>query len=269
VRVAGDPVRLAQVLSNLLNNAAKFTPPDERIALRLRQDHEGVEIVVEDDGSGIAPELLGKVFDLFTQGEQGMDRHSGGLGLGLAIVKTLVQLHGGTVSAQSEGPGRGSRFIVRLPAADAPVRRDMLLPMEPPAGPRHGRVLVVDDNGDAADMLGELLRDAGIEVCIAADGPAALAALESFAPDLALLDIGLPGMDGYELAGRLRADSRARGLRIVALTGYGREPDRVRALATHFDEHLVKPVSAHQLFEVTDRLLGSAPDRATADSASD
>ena len=260
VLVAGDPVRLAQVLSNLLTNAVKFTPPDERVALRLREDDGGVEIAVEDNGSGISPELLPRVFDLFTQGEQGIDRHAGGLGLGLAIVRTLVQLHGGTVSAHSDGPGRGSRFVVRLPAAEAP-----LAPLAParPARPvvrRGGRVLLVDDNGDAADMLGELLRDAGHEVCIAADGPAALAALDSFAPELALLDIGLPGMDGYELAGRLRADPRTDGLRIVALTGYGREPDRARALATHFDEHLVKPVTAERLLDVAARLLDDAAD---------
>ncbi|MFL6662197.1 MAG: ATP-binding protein [Rhizobacter sp.] len=262
VMVTGDAVRLAQVLSNLLTNAVKFTPADQRVALRLRQDDAGVEVVVEDEGSGIPPDLLPKVFDLFTQAEQGMDRHAGGLGLGLAIVKTLVQLHGGSVGAQSDGPGRGSRFIVRLPASDPappPAAAPQRVPM---AAPRRGRVLLVDDNADAADMVGELLRDAGHEVCIAADGPAALAALDSFVPEVALLDIGLPGMDGYELAGRLRADPRVDGVRIVALTGYGREPDRARALATHFDEHLVKPVGADRLLEVTSRLLDDEPDTA-------
>jgi signal transduction histidine kinase/ActR/RegA family two-component response regulator len=263
VFVEGDAVRLAQVLSNLLNNAVKFTPPDERIVLRMRQDATGVEIVVEDSGSGIAPELLPRIFDLFTQGEQGMDRHAGGLGLGLAIVRTLVQLHGGTVTAESDGPGFGSRFTVRLPAAaDAPPVSETAAPKASPRARRSGRVLVVDDNADAADTISELLRDAGHEVCVAADGPAALAALDSFVPELALLDIGLPGMDGYELASRLRADRRAGGLRIVALTGYGREPDRARALATHFDEHLVKPVTADKLFEVTDRLLDDTADTA-------
>jgi signal transduction histidine kinase/ActR/RegA family two-component response regulator len=255
VMVEGDAVRLAQVVSNLLQNAAKFTAPDQLISLGLTQ-HEGtVELTVEDQGSGIAPELLPRVFDLFTQGEQGMDRHAGGLGLGLAIVKTLVQLHGGTVYAQSEGPGRGSRFTVRLPAAApaaAPLARQK--PAELPAG-LGARVLVVDDNADAADMLGELLRDAGYEVRVASDGPGAIAVLASFTPELALLDIGLPGMDGYELAGRLRADPRVPRLRLVALTGYGREPDRARALGTHFDEHLVKPVTAERLLEVAARLL--------------
>ncbi|HEX6703242.1 MAG TPA: ATP-binding protein [Albitalea sp.] len=262
VFVAGDPVRLAQVLSNLLTNAAKFTPPDGRIRLALARDADAVEVVVEDEGNGIAPELLTRVFDLFTQGEQGIDRHSGGLGLGLAIVKTLVLLHGGTVRADSDGPGCGSRFTVRLPAATELPRREVGPQPAPFPLHRRGRVLLVDDNADAAEMLGELLRDAGLDVCIAADGPAALAALDSFSPDLALLDIGLPGMDGYELAGRLRADARVQGLRIVALTGYGREPDRARALATHFDEHLVKPVAAQHLFEVTDRLLGKFAEEA-------
>jgi signal transduction histidine kinase/ActR/RegA family two-component response regulator len=257
--VEGDAVRLAQVVSNLLHNAAKFTAPDDPIALTLTP-HDGiVELAVEDRGSGIAPELLPRVFDLFTQGEQGMDRHAGGLGLGLAIVKTLVQLHGGTVHAESEGPGRGSRFTVRLPSAApaaAPLARQKasVLPVR-----RGARVLVVDDNADAADMLGELLRHAGYEVCVAADGLAALATLDGFVPELALLDIGLPGMDGYELAGRLRSDPRVPGvLRLVAITGYGRDPDRARALATHFDEHLVKPVTAERLLDVAARLLGEA-----------
>ena len=258
VIVEGDAVRLAQVVSNLLHNAAKFTGPEEPIALTLAQQGGIVELAVEDHGTGIAPELLPRVFDLFTQGEQGMDRHAGGLGLGLAIVKTLVQLHGGTVHAESEGPGRGSRFIVRLPSAApaaAPRARQeaAALPVR-----RGARVLVVDDNADAADMLAELLRHAGYEVRVASDGPAAMEALDSFAPELALLDIGLPGMDGYELAGHLRFDPRLPRLRLVALTGYGRDPDRARALATHFDEHLVKPVTAERVLEVAARLLGEA-----------
>jgi len=250
VCVKGDAVRLAQVVANLLNNAAKFTPGDARITLTLSASDGCAVIVVEDSGAGISPELLPRVFDLFTQGEQGMDRHAGGLGLGLAIVKTLVHLHGGTVSADSEGLGCGAKFTVRLPQARDAIAADT--GDTPPAVPVHhsGRVLLVDDNADAAELLCVVLTDAGYDVRTANDGPTALALLDSFAPEVALLDIGLPGMDGYELAGRLRADPRLRSLkqlRLVALTGYGREPDRARALATHFDEHLVKPVGADQL----------------------
>jgi signal transduction histidine kinase/CheY-like chemotaxis protein len=260
VFVNGDAVRLAQVLANLLTNAAKFTPGDARIAINVRVDGESVEIVVADHGSGISPDLLPRVFDLFTQGEQGMDRHAGGLGLGLAIVKTLVTLHGGTVSAASDGIGRGATFTVRLPIAQQEALPDVSAP--PPAAiARHsGRVLLVDDNVDAAELLQVVLVDAGYEVRTAYDGPSALASLDNFTPDVALLDIGLPGMDGYELAGRLRADPRLRSmrpLRLVALTGYGREHDRARALATHFDEHLVKPVSAEDLLATMAKLLDS------------
>ncbi|CAG1017259.1 two-component system, NarL family, sensor histidine kinase BarA [Burkholderiaceae bacterium] len=257
VFVEGDPVRLAQVLSNLLTNAAKFTPSDGHIGLHLRQREDGeVEIVVEDAGSGIAPDLLPRVFDLFTQGEQGMDRHAGGLGLGLAIVRTLVQLHGGSVQAESDGPGRGARFTVRLPAAQAQVAPPRESPTVAPPLESGGRILLVDDNADASEMLRLLLQEAGHEVQVASDGPSALAAVDGFRPDIALLDIGLPGMDGYELAVRLRADPRLQGMKLVALTGYGREPDRARAMATHFDEHLVKPVPSEQLLEVIARLLG-------------
>jgi CheY-like chemotaxis protein/two-component sensor histidine kinase len=254
--VLGDAVRLAQVLCNLLTNAAKFTPPDGRIALALRQDGAWVELVIEDAGSGIAAELLPRVFDLFSQGQQAIDRRAGGLGLGLAIVKTLVHLHGGTVSAASDGPERGSRFVVRLPAAEAPALAAPL-PSEPVRSARRGaRILLVDDNRDALEMLGALLRDAGHEVQTAADGPAALQAIDGVVPELALLDIGLPGMDGYELAERLRADPRCAGLRLVALTGYGRQPDRAMALAMRFDEHLVKPVAADRLLDVIEQMLG-------------
>jgi CheY-like chemotaxis protein len=165
------------------------------------------------------------------------------------------------VRAYSTARSRAAAPLSCACAAAEPVALTTGEPRGAPAAARRpGRVLLVDDNADAADMLGELLRDAGHEVCIAADGPAALAALDSFVPELALLDIGLPGMDGYELAGRLRADPRAEGMRIVALTGYGREPDRARALATHFDDHLVKPVDAERLLEVTARLLEDEPE---------
>ncbi|HJV61502.1 MAG TPA: ATP-binding protein, partial [Albitalea sp.] len=174
--VSGDAVRLAQVLANLLTNAAKFTPGDAHIGLHLRRVDEEVEVVVEDAGSGIAPELLPRIFDLFTQGEQGMDRHAGGLGLGLAIVKTLVQLHGGSVQAASDGPGAGARFTVRLPAAQAQLADRTPPPRLPPAPSRGGRILLVDDNADAAEMLRLLLEEHGHQVHCELDGPSALAA---------------------------------------------------------------------------------------------
>ena len=246
--VDADPARLAQVLANLLTNAAKYTPSGGRVEVSATRQGSQIELRVRDDGIGIAPELLPRIFDLFVQGERSSDRSSGGLGLGLAIVKSLVQLHAGQVSAQSEGLGRGTTFVVLLPAAAA--RRLALVPEE--AAPQRTdapslRVLVVDDNVDAADMLGEILRELGHEVRVAHDGPAALVAASDFEPHLALLDIGLPVMDGYELAERLRDLPGRAGLRLIALTGFGQESDRARALEAGFHEHFVKPVDIDQL----------------------
>ena len=258
VYVYGDAVRLAQVLCNLLSNAAKFTRADGRIALRLRGPAvpgDAVEVTVQDSGCGIGSYLLPHIFDLFLQGEQPVDRKDGGLGLGLAIVKTLVARHGGSVTAQSDGPGLGSTFTVKLPPAD---EQSAALP-DQATGLRNmrgsGRVLVVDDNVDAARTLAQLLNEIGFDARAVRDGPGALSMLEEFLPELAILDIGLPGMDGYELARRLKADPRAPNMKFVALTGYGREPDRARALAAEFDEHLVKPVSVERLFDAMHRLL--------------
>lgn len=256
--VSGDAVRLTQVLCNLLTNAAKFTPADGLITLRLQASSKYVQVTVEDSGAGISAELLPRVFDLFVQGEQPIARQAGGLGLGLAIVKTLVQMHGGTVGAASPGPGRGSTFAVRLPAADGDAVAALPAAEPQPVRDSSGgaaRLLLVDDNVDAGETLAELLREVGYEVRTASDGPSALALLDHYVPELAVLDIGLPGMDGYELARRLRADPRCAATKLVALTGYGREGDRARALATDFREHLVKPVAAAQLLEVIERLL--------------
>jgi signal transduction histidine kinase/ActR/RegA family two-component response regulator len=257
--VLGDEVRLAQVLSNLLLNAAKFTPDDNRIAVRLQAVDGMAEIIVEDAGSGIAPDLLPHVFNVFTQGQQSIDRQVGGLGLGLAIVKTLVEMHEGTVSAKSEGPGHGSVFSVRIPILHnaAPA-----VAMEQPkvlSATQCLRILVVDDNVDAAETMAELLREAaGYEVWIEASGDAALAALENFTPDVAILDIGLPGMNGYELARKLRANERFAGMRIIAVTGYGARQDRARALESGFDEHLTKPVRLARLLEAITQMSGEA-----------
>ena len=252
--VLGDPVRLAQVLCNLLINAAKFTPRDGRVVLRLAVRDGMAEVNVEDTGRGITPELLPRVFDLFVQGHQAIDRRSGGLGLGLSIVRSLVELHGGTVAAASDGPQRGSRFTVRLPVVTSvPVQPSRPAPLEPQAA--GSRVLLVDDNGDAAESLAELLRMVGYDVRTAGHANQALALLDDFSPQLGLLDIGLPDIDGYELAARLRADQRCRALRLVALTGYGRDNDRAKALAASFDDHLVKPVAIERLLQVIGELL--------------
>jgi signal transduction histidine kinase len=255
--VSGDFVRLSQVLANLLVNAAKFTPPDGRVVLRLSADGEGWRVEVADNGRGIDPGLLPRVFDLFVQGRQASNRESGGLGLGLAIVRSLVELHGGSVSAASEGEGRGASFCVRLPGAAGVPETS---PAPAPAGASGGgaRVLVVDDNEDAAATLAELLAVEGYETRTASEWASALRELESFRPQLALLDIGLPQVDGYQLAGRMRARPEGAGLRLVALTGYGQDNDRARARAAGFDEHLVKPVAVEQLLETIQRLLGPA-----------
>jgi signal transduction histidine kinase/ActR/RegA family two-component response regulator len=260
--VDGDAVRLAQIFCNLLTNAAKFTPREGRIALSLAGRDGMAEVVVEDSGKGLEPEILPRVFDLFVQGEQPPGMHKGGLGLGLAIVRNLAQMHGGSVDAQSDGPGRGARFTVRLPIADA-----LPEPSEPaqptPALDRSavargsGRILLVDDNHDAATTLADLLRATGYDVRTATEGRGAIAAMADFTPDLAILDIGLPDMDGYALARKLIDRARSSDLRLVALTGYGGEADRSRALASDFDEHFVKPVAFDRLLSAVQSLLAS------------
>jgi len=253
--VAGDEVRLAQIVSNLLINAAKFTPDPGAVRLRLSCGDGQATIEVADEGVGIDAGLLPHVFDLFVQAAQPIDRRTGGLGLGLAIVKMLVRMHGGSVDVASAGEGRGSRFTVRLPLVAA-IGEPATPPPRPQALPaRSGRVLVVDDNRDAADTLALVLEAFGYEVRTAYDSVAALEALRDFAPDAAILDIGLPGMDGYALAGKFaEAPGNARP-RLVALTGYGTQQDRDRALRAGFDEHLVKPVDPEHLVAALDRAL--------------
>jgi len=257
VFVAGDSVRLVQVFCNLLINAVKFTPRDGRLAIRLTMEDGEAVIAIEDSGKGISPELLPRIFELFVQGEQPIDRRAGGLGLGLAIVKTLVDMHDGTVSAQSEGLGKGTTFIVRLPAVAGAAAAVSDAPIPEPKRQVSGRVLIVDDNADAAQTLDLLLGNAGYDVRTAMDAEHAFQVLRDFSPDVAVLDIGLPKMDGYELARCLREDTRFEGLRLVALTGYGRERDRERALSSRFDEHLVKPVAPARLLEVIESLVAA------------
>ncbi len=258
--VDGDDERLAQVLANLLTNAAKYTEPGGAIAVTAAREDGQVIVRVRDSGIGIPRELLPDLFGAFVQGERSIDRSQGGLGLGLAIVRSLVELHGGNVTAKSDGPGRGSEFVIRLPALDAPdpAEREDVRPLPLHESSRTaGRVLVVDDNRDAAEGLGELLTDLGYITKISYDGPSALAAAPEFTPQVALVDIGLPVMDGYEVARRLRSLPGLGELRLVAVTGYGQPSDRERSQAAGFDEHLVKPVDHAVIEPVLERLLAA------------
>jgi signal transduction histidine kinase len=257
VWVSGDLTRLAQVVSNLLNNSAKYTPSGGRIELTA-----GVEdgaagsmpfVRVSDDGIGIAPEMLPRVFDLFAQVDRTLDRSKGGLGIGLSLVRRLVEMHGGTIDAKSRGIGQGSSFTVRLPLASATAEASLRTPRpcEPTRAPRAGRrVLVVDDNLDAAETMAMLLELAGHEAITAASGPAALESARAWQPELVFLDIGLPGMDGNEVARRLRADPRTSQMVLVALTGWGSDEDKRRSKDAGFDLHLVKPVGPEVVADV-------------------
>jgi signal transduction histidine kinase len=242
LRVDADPTRLAQVLSNLLINAAKYTPSGGDIAVDASREAADIAIRVRDTGSGIAPDLLPRLFDLFVQGDRRPDRAPGGLGIGLTVARALVEQHGGTISARSDGPGRGSEFVVRLPARlDAATSAAPASAAEPPPRADGTRILVVDDNEDAAEGLALSLKLRGYLVRMAHDAPSALEAAREFRPKVALLDIGLPVMDGYELAARLRKLPGLADVRFIAVTGYGQESDRARSRAAGFHAHLVKP----------------------------
>jgi PAS domain S-box-containing protein len=246
--VEGDPMRLSQVVSNLLTNAAKYTPPGGQITVRAEPVDGEVVLRVRDTGIGIAPDVLPHIFDLFVQERQAIDRSQGGLGLGLTIVRNLIERHGGSVLARSEGLGRGSEFIVRLPRTARSL--ELADPLATPASGsevaagRDGepRILVVDDNEDAAEMLAETLTRKGYETRVAYDAPTALRLAAAFSPDIAFLDIGLPVMDGYELASHLRKIPGLSDLRLIAVTGYGQESDRRKSQEAGFHHHLVKPV---------------------------
>ncbi len=250
--VHGDSTRLAQVIGNLLTNAAKYTPAGGSISVRGSREGEEAVVRVRDTGVGIEPAMLPAVFDMFVQERQALDRARGGLGLGLTIVKSLVEAHGGTVSAHSDGPGKGSEFTIRLPA----VRVRASTPrVEVPdaARARSGmRVLVVDDNEDAAILMAEALAHKGFDTRTAADANEAMALVETFEPEVAILDIGLPVIDGYQLARALRARPGGDQLYLIALTGYGQAMDRERALAAGFDHHLVKPVDVAAIRRLLD-----------------
>jgi len=250
VWVDGDAVRLEQVLSNMLTNAVKYTPAGARIRVGLRADGCDAVLSVEDTGLGISPRLLPFIFDLYVQADRTLDRAQGGLGIGLTLVRRLVELHGGTIVASSEGEGHGSRFTVRLRQITGRKSSDVSFPLERRATPR--RVLVIEDSGDAREMLRMMLELAGHVVYDAADGVRGLALLDVVRPDAAIIDIGLPGMDGYQVAKRIREESYGRGMLLLALTGYDSPRDSKRSLEHGFDYHLVKPVDPDHLA----RLLG-------------
>jgi CheY-like chemotaxis protein len=255
LRIEADETRLAQVLANILNNAARYTPEGGRIRVTAARDDGHVLLRVADSGIGMRPEVLSRIFDLFVQEERGLDRSREGLGIGLAIAKGLVELHGGTIAARSDGEGLGSEFVIRLPLAGAAV--PAVEGDRPPRAPEElgTRILVVDDNRDGAELLDEVFRALGHTTRLAYDGECALQLAREFRPQIAFLDIGLPVMDGYQLARRLRTCPGLEDVRLVAVTGFGQDADRGRAREAGFDEHLVKPVEIEELRRLMGRLL--------------
>jgi CheY-like chemotaxis protein len=258
LEIDADLERFSQVVANLLTNAAKYTEAGGRISVTAASEGDEVVLRVRDNGIGISAEMLPRVFDSFAQERQALDRARGGLGLGLSIVRSLVDMHGGRITARSEGARAGAEFEIRLPRAAASIastaRTDQSNGTPSPRLESRLRILVVDDNQDAAQLLAESLRHQGHETQVALDAFSALRVAGEFKPDLALLDIGLPGMDGYELGSRLRQIPGLSRLRLMAVTGYGQESDRQRSAAAGFENHLVKPVEPAQL----DQLVAAA-----------
>ena len=260
-------VRLVQVFNNLLVNGIKFTPPGGAIRVKAALEGDSLRVNVEDTGVGITQPELARVFELFYQTPQNSDRSRGGLGLGLAIVKSLVEMHGGTVSAASDGQGKGSCMTVRLPLVEPPATPRDNRPAAAAAVQGAANLLVVDDNEDAADTCATLLAIHGYSVRVAYRPEAALELLREFSPQVAILDIGLPGMSGYALAGRMRGQGY-RG-RLVALTGYGQATDMAAAKAAGFDAHLTKPVEPAQLLELVARFAERPPEAPVTARAED
>jgi CheY-like chemotaxis protein len=258
LRIEADPTRIEQVIVNLLSNASKYTDPGGSITLTIDRDENEVVISVKDTGIGIEPELLPLIFDLFTQADHSLERSQGGLGIGLTLVRSLVQMHGGRVEAASEGLGRGSEFTVRFPLATPFLEADLEPKTGDDAPPGDSlRVLIVDDNVHAAESLGMIVKLWNHDAKVSFDGPEAVELAEKYRPQVVLLDIGLPGMDGYSVARSIRSQSETDGVVLVAMTGYGREEDVQRSKSSGFDHHLVKPIDFTELQELL-REIGSA-----------
>ncbi len=239
--IDADPTRIEQIVTNLLDNALKYTPAGGTIRVEARCDDDGAVLTVRDSGVGIGADLLPHVFDVFVQGESSLDRAQGGLGIGLALVRQLIELHGGTIEAESDGPGEGSTFTIRLPAIDGPAA--VAVPATGPIDVGAFRILLIEDNEDGREMMAAMLQQYDHTVLEAADGIEGLRVAAATLPDIALIDIGLPSIDGYEVARRMRADPATADIRLVALTGYGLAEDQQRAIEAGFDLHLVKPVN--------------------------
>jgi PAS domain S-box-containing protein len=258
VRIEGDVARLAQAISNLLNNAAKYTDDGGELQLKAQVEEGQVVVTIKDNGIGLEPEELLRIFDLFTQADRALDRAQGGLGIGLTVVKKLIEMHGGRVHAYSEGHGRGSEFVVTLPTVTGVHEDRKGASGAPPKAAARSRILVVDDNVDSATSMSLLLKLDGHDVKMAHDGPGALAAARAFHPQVILLDIGLPGMSGYEVARELRRDETFAQVTLIALTGYGQAEDRRKSKAAGFDHHLTKPVDDEALATVLESMQGSS-----------
>jgi PAS domain S-box-containing protein len=251
-----DPTRLSQMILNLLNNAAKYTPPGGSISLAAEREGDEAVIVVRDSGIGIPREHLDSVFEMFSQLAPALERSQGGLGIGLALVRGLAELHGGTVAAMSGGPGSGSEFVIRLPLSKATLEQAASAPVEVPRAAGL-RVAIVDDNADAADSLAMVLELEGHEVRTAGNGIAGLELIDEFAPHAVILDIGLPRLNGYEVARRIRLEHRDAGILLIAVTGWGQQQDKQAAEEAGFDHHFTKPVDPRELQRVLSRYPAS------------
>ena len=261
VHIDGDPMRLAQVFSNLLNNACKYTEPGGHIRLKAALDGSDIVVSVGDDGMGIPPDKLQTIFEMFAQVDRTLERSQSGLGIGLTIVKRIVEMHGGSIQVQSDGPGQGTTFHVRLPVLVGAPEKDPVPGVPEPARAAGRRILVVDDNRDSADSLAMLLRLGGNETHVAHDGSDALDAAGRLQPDLILLDLGLPRVNGYDVCQRIRREPWGRDVTIIALTGWGQQEDRRRSSEAGFDDHLVKPVDHDELM----RLLAAGDGRSRSE----